>query len=161
MNELADKDVQRPGTIPWPPLLMIGLGGAAVASQSLVPVSWPGLDDGAARVIGLGFGIIGVTLIVWTAITLNRHRTTILPNKGATSLVTDGPFRWRRNPIYLGEILLLLGAAELTKNVWFVAAAAIFGIAVTILQIIPEERHLEAKFGEAWRAYAARTRRLL
>jgi protein-S-isoprenylcysteine O-methyltransferase Ste14 len=56
-------------------------------------------------------------------------------------------------------VLLLLGAAELTKNVWFVILAPLFAALVTWLAILPEERHLEAKFGDAYRAYKASTRR--
>ena len=55
--------------------------------------------------------------------------------------------------------LVLLGTAEITKSVWFVGAALIFAILVTILQIIPEERHLERQFGDAYLEYKARSRR--
>ena len=57
--------------------------------------------------------------------------------------------------------MILLGLAELTKNVWFVIVAAVFVLLVTWLAILPEERHLEAKFGDEWRAYKARARRWL
>jgi protein-S-isoprenylcysteine O-methyltransferase Ste14 len=56
-------------------------------------------------------------------------------------------------------VFLLFGVAELTRNVWFVILAFAFAGLVTLLQIIPEERHLEARFGQDWRDYAARTRR--
>lgn len=148
-----------PNRIPWPPLLLAGVVAAAVGAGEVVPLTWPGIDDIAARVIGLAFGLAGAGLIIWSAATLRRHNTTILPTEAATALVTGGPFRFRRNPIYLGWVLLLLGAAEITKNVWFVGAAAVFAVLVTVLAILPEERHLEAKFGEAYRDYKSRTRR--
>ena len=84
-----------------------------------------------------------------------------MPHQAVSHLVTSGPYAWRRNPIYLGEIMMLLGIAELTKNIWFVAFAFVFGGLITWLAILPEERHLEAKFGDAWRAYAQNTRRML
>ena len=91
--------------------------------------------------------------------TLRKHGTTLLPDGSATALVTDGPY-WRfRNPIYLGEVLLLFAAAEISKSIWFVVAGLAFAVLVTVLQIIPEERHLEARFGDAYRDYKARTRR--
>ena len=152
--------VARPGAIPWPPILLALAAFAAVLLGRVVPLPWPGMDDLAARIIGIGFGVAGLAIIVWAAMTLNRHRTTIMPHKGASHLVTDGPFRWRRHPIYVGDMFLLLAAAEFTKNIWFVPAALGFALLVTVLQIIPEERHLEATFGDAWREYAARTRRL-
>ena len=55
----------------------------------------------------------------------------------------------------------LLGVAEVTKNVWFVMGAAAFALLVTWLAILPEERHLEKRFGEAYRAYKAKSRRWL
>ena len=76
-------------------------------------------------------------------------------------LVTDGPFRFRRNPIYLADILILLGLAELTKNIWIVILTPVFAVLMTWLAILPEERHLESRFGDAYRAYKERTRRLL
>lgn len=149
----------RPGRVPWPPLLLAAAVAGSVALGRLAPLGWPGVGDGAASVVGLGFGLAGLALIVWAGLTLRRHGTTILPHHGASRLVTDGPYRWRRHPIYIADVFLLFGVAELTRNIWFVILAFAFAGLVTLLQIIPEERHLEAKFGDEWRAYAARTRR--
>jgi protein-S-isoprenylcysteine O-methyltransferase Ste14 len=155
----APPDVSRPGAIPWPPVLLVLAITGAVALGRLSPLPWPGMGDGAASLVGLGFGAAGVAILIWAGLTLRRHRTTILPHAGASHLVTDGPYRWRRHPIYIADVFLLFGAAELTRNIWFVILALMFGVLVTQLQIIPEERHLEAKFGDAWREYAKRTRR--
>ena len=59
------------------------------------------------------------------------------------------------------DVMILLGAAELSKNIWFVIGAAVFGVLVTVLAILPEERHLEARFGDAYRNYKQRSRRWL
>lgn len=150
-----------PNAIPWPPILFVGSIAGGLLMGYLIPLSWPGVDDAMARVVGLGFGIAGVALVVWSFMTLRSHDTTIRPDRAADVLVTDGPYRFRRNPIYIADILILFGLAELTKNVWFVGFAGVFGVLVTWLAILPEERHLEAKFGEAYRAYKARTRRMI
>jgi protein-S-isoprenylcysteine O-methyltransferase Ste14 len=55
--------------------------------------------------------------------------------------------------------MILLSIAELTKNIWFALLALVYAGLVTWLAILPEERHLEAKFGDAYRAYKAATRR--
>ncbi len=148
----------RPGIIPWPPLLLAGTVVGGILLARVAPLPWPGMDDMAARIVGLGFGLAGLVLLAWAALTLKRHATTILPHKGASVLVTDGPYRWRRHPIYIADVFLLFGLAELTQNIWFVILAFVFAALVTRLQIIPEERHLEAVFGEDWRTYAAKTR---
>jgi protein-S-isoprenylcysteine O-methyltransferase Ste14 len=149
----------RPSPFPWPPVLFAATLLAAWLLGRAMPLSWPGLDDTPARVIGVGFGVVGLAFILWAAWTLYRARTTIMPHKRVDHLVTSGPFRLRRNPIYLGEVFLMLGAAELTKNLWFVLLVPLFMAAVTWLAILPEERHLEARFGDDWRAYKAKTRR--
>ncbi len=148
-----------PNTFPWPPVLLVGVIIGAWLLTQLAPLPWPGLDDTPAHLVGISFGITGVLLIIFAFKALLEHRTTVLPNKSSTTLVTTGPYVRFRNPIYLGEVLLLLYGAEITKSIWFVAAALIFGVLVTAMQIIPEERHLEATFGDAYLDYKSRTRR--
>lgn len=149
----------RANTFPWPPVLLVALVAAGWVLGRLIALPWPGTDDTPARIIGIGFGVIGVVLIAWAIVELRRAGTTVMPDQASSALVTRGPFARFRNPIYLGEVLLLLTTAELTKNLWFVAAAGAFAGLVTVLQIGPEERHLEARFGDAYRAYKAKSRR--
>jgi protein-S-isoprenylcysteine O-methyltransferase Ste14 len=156
---MTKDDAARPNAVPWPPLLLVGLAVAAWLAGRAYPLGWPGLDDRAARVIGFGFGIAGILIMAWAVATLWSHKTTVRPDRAAAALVTDGPYAWSRNPIYVADVLILLGIAELTKNVWFVMAAAVFAILVTVLAIGPEERHLAAKFGRDWDAYTERVRR--
>ena len=155
-NEVA---AQRPTRIPWPPVLIATTLAAAWILESTTPMSWPGLDDQPARIAGSAIGVAGLALMAWAIFTLRRARTTILPHHGASALVTSGPFRFRRNPMYLGEVMFFLGLAELTKSVWLVILAPVFALLITWLAILPEEHHLEAKFGDTYRAYKARTRR--
>jgi protein-S-isoprenylcysteine O-methyltransferase Ste14 len=155
----ADDRAARANSFPWPPVLFIAAVGAAWAMGRVVPISWPGTDDLAARLVGRGFGVAGLVLIVWSFVSLTRAHTTVMPDGVSEALVTTGPYARFRNPIYLGETLLLLAGAEVTKNVWFAAAAAAFVMLVTRLQILPEERHLTARFGGAYDAYRSRTRR--
>ncbi|HVX36502.1 MAG TPA: isoprenylcysteine carboxylmethyltransferase family protein [Hyphomicrobium sp.] len=150
---------ERASAFPWPPVLLIILIAAAGLATQMWPLPWPGINDSPAHWVGLGFGVAGVGLIIWAIRTLSKKGTTYLPAGTASVLVTTGPFVRFRNPIYLGDALVLLGTAEITKSVWFVAAAVIFAVLVTILQIMPEERHLERQFGDAYLDYKARTRR--
>jgi protein-S-isoprenylcysteine O-methyltransferase Ste14 len=148
-----------PSTVPWPPILIVATVAGGVALGYLLPLSWPGENDLAARIAGRSLGVAGILLLIWAVVTLRRHGTTVLPDKPATVLVTDGPFRFRRNPIYVADILILLGLAELTQNIWLVILTLPFALLITWLAIIPEERHLEARFGDAYRTYKANTRR--
>lgn len=161
MSAGGEDAAARPSAVPWPPILLVSLAGLAILMGWLRPFSWPGVDDMAARVVGIGIGAIGVALAVWAAVTMHRARTTVMPHKGASKLVTSGPFHRFRNPIYIGDVMILLGIAEATKNIWFVIAALLFVPLVTWLAILPEERHLAAQFGAEWEAYKARSRRWL
>lgn len=159
MTTAYEDPVPPPATRPWPPILLAAIIVGAIALGYLAPIVWPGVHDTAGHIAGLGLGVAGLALFAWAAWTLRCHGTTILPDKAADVLVTDGPFRFRRNPIYIAHVLILLGIAELTQNIWFAILAVPYIPLVTWLAVLPEERHLEARFGEAYRAYKARTRR--
>jgi protein-S-isoprenylcysteine O-methyltransferase Ste14 len=149
----------RPSGVPWPPILIAATLAAGLVLGRVYPLEWPGLDDLAARLIGYGLGLAGLALAAWGIVTLRRAGTTVLPDKAANRLVTDGPFRFRRNPIYMGEVLMFFGLAQLTYNIWFAILAPVFAVAVLQLAIVPEERHLEERFGQAYLDYKERTRR--
>ena len=149
----------RANSFPWPPVLYVGAIVTAFALDWALPIAWPGIDDTAARLLGYSFGIASIVLVVWAIVELRRANTTVMPDGISSTLVTTGPYSYFRNPIYLGEVLLLFCAAEITKNVWFVIVAFVFAALVIVLQILPEERHLTARFGEAYEKYRSRTRR--
>jgi protein-S-isoprenylcysteine O-methyltransferase Ste14 len=149
----------RPSAIPWPPVLFVGALLLGWLAGRLFPLPWPGIDDLIARLVGYGLAGGGIALMLWGLMTLYRAGTTVLPNKGADRLVTEGPFRYRRHPIYLADVLILLGLAQLTLNIWLAILAPVFAVAVFKLAIEPEERHLEERFGQAYLDYEERTRR--
>ena len=153
----ADEHI--PSRIPWPPLILAGVLVGAWLFGLFLPLPWPGLDDVAARVAGWFLIVLGVGVIAWAILTLKKHGTTVMPHKGAQILVTDGPFALRRNPIYLGDVFILLGLAIVTANLWFVVFSVVFVVLITWLAVLPEERHLEATFGEEYLRYKERVRR--
>ena len=150
-----DEASQRPSSVPWPPILL-GLGILVpVLLGRVVP-----LDAGLQLpVAGIGLIVAAFAIDAWVFELFRRHNTEIMPHKAARHLVTDGPFRYSRNPIYVGNALIVLGGFFLTGSLWFLAGAVFFVVAVTRLAIVREERHLAALFGEQWHAYAAQVRR--
>lgn len=102
---------------------------------------------------------IGGTLFAWTMRTFMRHRTTVNPYVAASSLCTSGPFRYSRNPIYLGDWFILIGVSLLLGTFWPLVFAPLIWIMIRFGVIRHEEAHLEAKFGDAYRGYKARVRR--
>jgi len=153
----------RPNTIPWPPLVYAGGAVLALLLHQAMPLPgwlvlahWP-----VAQLLGVGLIAAGIALDLWAMFTMWRRRANILPHQAATALVTSGPFAWSRNPIYLGNTTLLVGAGLAFAMPWFLPAAMAAAVAVTHLAIVREEAHLNARFGAAWRDYAARTGRWL
>lgn len=158
MTDLRD----RPNTIPWPPILFAGAALVALGLQALVPLPWPGGAWAAILLMaGLFLAAAGLALDLATMLTFRRFRTTVLPHRGATRLITEGPFRLSRNPIYVGNTLLVAGAGLVFGVAWLIPAAFAGAYATAKLAIAREEQHLALRFGPDWAAYAARTPRWL
>lgn len=107
-------------------------------------------------------GVLALTAIaidITTFMAFRKHKTTVMPNKAATNLITTGPFAWSRNPIYVANTALVLGAGLYFGNLWLVVFAFVAAFVTQKLAIEREEKHLAGKFGAAWEAYAARVRR--
>ena len=111
---------------------------------------------GVLVVVGLGFDLLGL-------IAFRASRTTINPLRPerSTALVTGGVYRVTRNPMYVGMALLLLAWAVYLSSLLPFAGPVVFVLYITRFQIQPEERALQAIFGEDFARYAARVRRWL
>lgn len=155
---MADRSAA-PNTVPWPPLVALGCALAAVLLGLAVPAG--GLLPDALAPAGWALAAAALGLDAWAMATMARARANILPHRAATALVTRGPFRFTRNPIYLGNALLLAGIALASGNAWFLPAAAAAALLTQRLAIVREEEHLAARFGAEWEAYRARVRRWL
>jgi protein-S-isoprenylcysteine O-methyltransferase Ste14 len=147
----------RPNRYPLPPLIFVASLALGYGLNVLAPVALP--LPGLAKLVGaLALGG-GLALVLWASSTLSRAGTAILPHHAASRLVTTGPFAWSRNPIYLGECLLIAGLGGVEGAFAYWVAAAVFVLAMTHFAIVREEAHLGARFGSEWQAYAARVRR--
>ena len=152
--------LQRPNRLPWPPILYVAALLAAWGLETL----WPGdamfAGSGAwLRVVGMVAATVGVALDLAAMLAMRRLRTNVMPHRGAQKLVTDGVFAFSRNPIYLGNALLLIGLALALHWPWLLACAVVSSLLVDRLAIRREERHLTARFGQAFTDYAARVPR--
>jgi protein-S-isoprenylcysteine O-methyltransferase Ste14 len=117
--------------------------------------------SGELRWLGALVAILAATMMVSAALQFRRARTTVNPLKPdtATSLVTTGVFAYSRNPMYLGLALILAGWA-----IWLGALTPwlmlpVFTTAITVLQILPEERALANLFGQDFATYRRTTDR--
>jgi protein-S-isoprenylcysteine O-methyltransferase Ste14 len=91
----------------------------------------------------------------------HKARTHFDPRRPSARLVTTGPYRYSRNPAYLALTLLYLGGSAAVDSLWVLAGAAPAVLAAHWGVILPEERYLEGKFGDAYRGYKRTVRRWL
>jgi protein-S-isoprenylcysteine O-methyltransferase Ste14 len=105
--------------------------------------------------------VLGAAIILHSAWLFRRAATPVIPFERSTTIVTDGLYRYTRNPMYLGLATVLVGAAIRfgTFTPWL--AVPIFVLVIQKRFIEPEERFLESLFGETYRAYQRRVRRWL
>jgi protein-S-isoprenylcysteine O-methyltransferase Ste14 len=80
---------------------------------------------------------------------------------GITTIVETGPYRFTRNPIYLGMVLGLIGLAIAFNSLWLLVTLVPFALVIRYAVITREEAYLERKFGEVYLAYKSRVRRWL
>ena len=104
---------------------------------------------------------LGLGVMLWAIWTFTRARTSVLPFRPATAMVTSGPYGFSRNPMYLGLTLLYVGLSLLTAMVWPLVVLPLAVWALTALVIRREERYLGAEFGAEYAAYRERVRRWL
>ena len=145
-------------TVP-PPLAALACAGLGWLASAYGP-AWPLPESLRLALAGLCL-LAGLLLDGWSLWNFRRQRTTVNPLAPgrASAVVQSGPYRFTRNPMYLGMGLVLVGWA-----VWLGNAAALLGLPLFVvlldtLQIKPEERVLRQRFGEAYARYAARVRR--
>ena len=112
-------------------------------------------------VAGLALVLLGIALTVWAVTTMTRAHTTVIPWDEVSAIITNGPFRLSRNPIYLADAIAYLGATLLIHSWWpFVLLPVILW--VMRRQVIDrEEAYLAERFGDAYREYRLQVRRWL
>jgi protein-S-isoprenylcysteine O-methyltransferase Ste14 len=103
--------------------------------------------------------VSGVVINLIADNAFHKANTTVKPFQQSTSLITDGVFRYSRNPMYLGFLLVLIGIAILFGSLspWFVVPIFAFQMDKVFVRV--EERMLEEKFGPSWVAYKEKVRR--
>jgi protein-S-isoprenylcysteine O-methyltransferase Ste14 len=146
-----------PNRIPWPPIIYLSAALAGIALGRVFPLPWPQISG-----LQAAGGILALSAACWdiaSMLTFARHKANIMPNRAATKLITSGPFAWSRNPIYLGNTLLVLGAGVYFGNWWIVGMAFVAALTTQKLAIEREEKHMAAKFGAEWENYTKKVRR--
>ena len=139
-----------------PPLLY----GAAFVIGLLLHLVFPIyiLSTPLARWIGVVCVLVSLPLALATFRVLSRAHTPVDPMKPTTALVTEGPFRYSRNPIYVALTLLYVGVALLINALWILLLVVPALVVLRYGVIAREEAYLTRTFGDAYRQYTAQVR---
>jgi protein-S-isoprenylcysteine O-methyltransferase Ste14 len=129
---------------------------AALGLDWLLPAGEP---DRLLRLTGLALTLGGVILGLLGVRFLLAANTTTDPHGTPTAIVTDGPYAFSRNPIYLGYVLTVMGLPLALSNYWGLILTPVFLVLSNLLIIRHEEAYLGRKFGDAYAAYRSRVRR--
>jgi protein-S-isoprenylcysteine O-methyltransferase Ste14 len=114
-----------------------------------------------ARGIGVVCVLVSFPLALMTFHVLSRAHTPVDPMQPTTALVTEGPFRYSRNPIYVALTLLYVGVALLINALWILLLVVPAVLVLRYGVIAREEAYLTQKFGDAYRQYTTQVRRWL
>ncbi len=140
-----------------PPLLLLGAIGLGFAAR------WLALAEFLPKIVALTVGPTLTTaafgVFLWAALTMHRGGASIPTGQPTDFIVAGGPYRFSRNPIYLGMVLLQVGIGVWANSLWFIGLAALSVVLLTWGVISREERYLARKFGEPYLTYKERVRR--
>jgi protein-S-isoprenylcysteine O-methyltransferase Ste14 len=154
---MSNRTSDAPRIVLPPPLIFLCALGLGLLPHWLKPAEL--LPPHLARTLGLALCLASGVLAAWGAATMHRAGTNVLPHRPATALVTGGPFRFSRNPLYLSLTELYLGITLLFDALWPLVTLLPMLAVLHWSVILREEQYLEAKFGEEYRAYKTRVRR--
>ncbi len=112
---------------------------------------------------GIGWALValGLGLVVWAGATFRAAQTAIFPNRPASAIVEAGPYKYSRNPMYVGMGLLYVGLALWQNMLWPLVVLPLVYAALWALVVRREERYLAGAFGDAYAGYRRRVRRWL
>jgi protein-S-isoprenylcysteine O-methyltransferase Ste14 len=147
------------GVIALPPFIFLGFLVAATVLEAVVPLPVLTAHALARYLAGAALAACGFVMIGMGTRRFVAAGTNIPPTLPTTALVVDGIYGWTRNPLYLGTTLVYLGLAVAAGSLWAILLMVPLLWVINVGVIVREERYLERKFGDAYRAYKARVRR--
>jgi protein-S-isoprenylcysteine O-methyltransferase Ste14 len=154
VTALPDRaNVFTPPPVLWIVLFLIGLGFDYIAALPFMPDTLPALWIGGA------IWLTGAIIVALAVRQFRRAGTSVPIHTPTTKIVETGLYAVSRNPIYIGALTALLGAAIATDSLWVLAMLIPFAIIIRHGVIAREEAYLERKFGDVYVAYKGRVRR--
>lgn len=139
-----------------PPVLLLAAIAVGLGAHALAPL---GAGPAGLRPLGPAATAAALGLFAWAIVTFRRRGGSIPTHEPTDVIVSAGPYRFTRNPIYLSFIVLQLGLALWLGNGWLLLTAGVSALLLRVGVIAREERYLSRKFGESYGEYTRRVRR--
>jgi protein-S-isoprenylcysteine O-methyltransferase Ste14 len=133
---------------------------AGLALDWLVPLPFLPADLPAGW-LGATVFVFALALAAWAIVTMTRAGSNVPTNMPTTTIVESGPYRFTRNPIYLGMVLGLIGLGVAFDTLWLQLMLVPFALVIRYGVVAREEAYLDRKFGDVYRGYRSRVRRWL
>jgi len=141
--------------IAWALAVLAGLGLNWFMPLPFMPAEAPAAGLGATVFFA------ALALFVWAIVTITKAGSNVPTNTPTTTIVESGPYRFTRNPIYLGMFLGLVGLAMAFNSLWLLAALVPFAVGIRYGVVAREEAYLDHKFDVVYHRYRSRVRRWL
>ena len=155
-------EAERGAAVRFPPpliFLIYVLLGVAV-HYAVMPLRIP-----VARIFSAAGGafvlLVGVDLVVLARIHFSRTGQSPIPWKPSPELILQGPYKFTRNPMYVGVTIIQIGLGITFNNLWISLFAPLALLTTHFVAVLPEERYLSEKFGDSYKTYLTRVRRYL
>src|SRR5499433_3085049 len=154
-TDTATANVMIRPPVAWAVAVLAGLSLNWLMPLPFVPAAIP------AGWLGAVVFALALALFAWAIATLTRAGSNVPTNLPTTTIVDTGPYRFTRNPIYLGMVLGLIGLAIVLNSLWPLLTLVPFALVIRYGVVAREEAYLERKFDDVYRHYRARVRRWL
>ena len=141
----------------WPPVwLLIFMAIAWGQVQLWNPLSY---ETGFTTLIGRGAILFGIVLMGVSFVMFQKHRTSVVPKRTPNTIITSGPYKYSRNPIYVADAIVLIGYVLTLGSVISFVLVPAFAWVIRKRFINGEEVGIRAEFGQAYEDYCQQTRR--
>lgn len=144
-----------------PTRFLLGWLVASILLTRFAPLPFPSSPGLSLRIPTLLLTFLGVGGLLWSQWAFWRAGTTTEHVQETRVLITTGPFRLSRNPVYVSLLAMLVGIGLHYETLWGPILAGFVAWALRRWTVEPEERYLDERFGDAYRAYRSRVRRWL
>jgi protein-S-isoprenylcysteine O-methyltransferase Ste14 len=142
-----------------PPVFFFVCLGCGLLLEYFFPTHLINISPIPRIIVGCIFILISFCFAASAFFVLIKNKTTFNAAKSTSKIVTDGIYRFSRNPLYLSLLLLLSGIAVLKLSLWILLAIPILYVLILFKAVKLEERYLSQKFGEEYLNYSAKVRR--